>query len=420
MFPVASRLILLPLLLGLTSAHAQGVGESSAELWNQFTDGADTLWQRSRELAGQAAEDARRLLGPEDASFEQLWDASLPRLDEALILEERQSELPKRAWFGSDRDSNREAINALLDDAVAILSRSPALRQREQIQSLRAEITRARADIAEYRQKRVSAPRESTLQRSVADYDRLIAERERDIDRLEQEIGTVQRAFARDLRAMGLELSDEQLEFLLATVVGDTMVDLGILFDNVRAITTQLERLVIESGEDLDSARRYYGLYVVLLRALERMHIHVESAISEQYLPEIDAIIQRTQSLATDTQALMRESHNPQRRALLAQNLQSQQLTIEAAGLYRNYLKEQSEQVQSARRELARDIATAWNTYETVRVSGELVGLVQASRQLLEGLAERQIPPLRPFENLELQREFGKLTEQLRASSTEG
>ena len=76
--------------------------------------------------------------------------------------------------------------------------------------------------------------------------------------------------------------------------------------------------------------------------------------------------------------------------------------------------------MSKARAELDKDIAAAWNTYETVRVSGELVGLVRSSQRMLEGLMNRQVPALRPFENLELQHEFDKLTEQLRARQSSG
>jgi hypothetical protein len=100
---------------------------------------------------------------------------------------------------------------------------------------------------------------------------------------------------------------------------------------------------------------------------------------------------------------------------VLDANLEAQQLTIEAAGVYRDYLKQQAARCR-ARVALQEDIATAWNTYETVRVSGELVDLVKSSQQLLDGLLDRQVPALRPFQNLEMQREFAKLTEQLRAA----
>jgi hypothetical protein len=254
---------------------------------------------------------------------------------------------------------------------------------------------------------------ESTIKRTVADYDQLIEKREREIDRLHDDLASVKWEFAAELRQMGIDLGDDQVEFLLSTVVGDNMVDLGILFDNVKAITLHLEELVAQSGEDLQSARRYYGLYVILLQALNRMHLQIEEAIAEEYVPQIDAIIGRAEALSWETRRLQREA--PGRQDLLAANLAAQQLTIQAAGIYRQYLKDQATQVRQARRELEKDIAAAWNTYETVRVSGELVSLVRSSQQLLEGLMNRKVPALRPFENLEMQREFQKLTEQLRS-----
>ena len=60
-------------------------------------------------------------------------------------------------------------------------------------------------------------------------------------------------------------------------------------------------------------------------------------------------------------------------------------------------LVDQGRQVSEARRDLELDIAAAWNTYETVRVSGELVGLVRSSRRLLDGLLNRQVPAMKPF-----------------------
>jgi len=217
---------------------------------------------------------------------------------------------------------------------------------------------------------------------------------------------------------MGLELGDDQLDFMLSTVVGDNLIDLGILFDNIKAITGQLERLVEESGEDLQSARRYYGLYVVLLKSLRQMHLQVEHAIANNYIPRIDAIAERARQLSAQTQELLKQA--PDKQEILAANLDAQRLTIEAAGVYRQYLDEQGRQITAARVALETDIATAWNTYETVRVSGELVGIVKASRKLLEGLISRQVPEPRPFRNLEMQREFEKLTEQLRAGGDSG
>jgi hypothetical protein len=394
-----------------TGAGSPAAPTAEPGLWDRTRETAWTWWGRSWDLGRQAVQDARGMMG-EEQGFGSVWEGVLPKLNQTLVLEERHDSLPDSAWFGADKVSNQAEIDTLLDDAVDILSTSPVQRFRGRIRDIQDEIMRARADIADYRQRRVSAPSDAALKRTVADYDRLIEVREADIERLAKEQAKVKGEFARAVRDLGVELSDEQVEFLLSTIVGDNMVDLGILFDNVKSVTGQLENLVAQSGEDLASARRYYGMYVVLLRALRRMHVQIEEAIGERYVPQIDGIIARAQSLMAETRRLERES--PAKRDLLEANREAQQLTIEAASVYRQYLGEQAKQVGKARAELDRDIAAAWNTYETVRVSGELVGLVRSSQRLLEALMNRQVPALRPFENLELRREFEKLTEQLR------
>ncbi len=375
--------------------------------------GAENLWQGSKQTAGDAWSSTRRYLGPDpQANFAHLWNGVLPTLEETLALQERQATLPKHRWIGEDQASAQAEIDQLLDQTVAILSTSTNQDYRQRIRSLQQEIARARQDQAEYRRQRVSAPSDSFLKKTVADYDKAIANRQTDITRFEADLERVKHEFAADLRAMGLELSDDQLDFMLSTVVGDNLIDLGILFDNIKAITGQLERLVEESGEDLQSARRYYGLYVVLLKSLRQMHLQVELAIINNYIPRIDAIAQRARELTSQAQALLKEA--PDKREILTANLEAQRLTIEAAGVYRQYLDEQGRQITAARVALERDIATAWNTYETVRVSGELVGIFKSSRKLLDGLISRQVPRPRPFRNLEMQREFEKLTDQLR------
>ncbi|MCF8003636.1 MAG: hypothetical protein K9L32_05425 [Chromatiaceae bacterium] len=389
--------------------------ESAGSLWQQSTQSADNWWQRSRETTLEAWNEARRSLNPADPpATAALWKQLVPKLEETLQIEESRAALPDQAWLGRDKLDADADINALLDASVAILSGSPVQAYRAQIESLRTQIAQARTDIDQFRRARIAAPTESLIATTVAGYDARIAEREADIREYRAELERIKAEFVRELRAMGLELSYDQVDLLLATVVGDNIIDLGIVFDNVKAITAQLETLVEESGEDLESARRYYGMYVILLRALARMHSDVAQAIETRYIPEINAIAGRAADLSEETRALMRSQ--PERSQLLRNNLQAQQLTIEAAGVYRDYLAEQRNEVEQARSALDADIETAWNTYQTVRVSGELVDLVQSSQSLLDGLLEREVPPLRPFQNLEMQRELEKLTRELRRS----
>lgn len=389
--------------------------------WEQYRERAADWWQRSRAAtrsAWEAAwEQARTTLTPaEPDAFQEVWTGVLPRLEAGLALQEMRQDLPERAWFRRDQADLDADLNDLLGEAVDLLSTSPVQQYRTQIQALQAEILRARADLDGWRRERVAAPASARFGRSQADYDELIARRQGDIRRYQAELRAIKATFAEELQGIGLTLSADQVELLLATVVGDNLIDLGIVFDNVKAITEQLERLVGESGEDLQSARRYYGMYVILLRALAHLHREVADRIGTLYLPRIDAIAARARALSAETAALRRAQ--PEQAELLDANLRAQALTIEAAAVYRGYLLEQQAQVAAAGAALERDIEAAWNTYETVRVSGELVDLVRSSQRLLSSLVAREVPALRPFENLQMQRELQKLTEQLR--QTEG
>jgi hypothetical protein len=389
--------------------------DGASTFWKRSTESADSWWQRSREATIEAWDDAQRSLNPADPPVSAaIWRELVPKLEETLQIEDDRPQLPDRAWLGRDKLDADADINSLLDASVDILSRSPVQDYRARIEGLRERIAAARADIDQFRRERVTAPTESLVTTTVAGFDERIAKREADIRGYRTELEQVKAEFVGELRSMGIELSNDQVDLLLATVVGDNIIDLGIVFDNVKAITEQLETLVEESGEDLESARRYYGMYVILLRALARMHSDVGAAIETRYIPEINAIAGRAADLSEETRALMQSQ--PGRRELLRNNLQAQQLTIEAAGIYRDYLAEQQNEVEQARSALDADIETAWNTYQTVRVSGELVDLVQSSQSLLDGLLDREVPPLRPFQNLEMQRELEKLTRELRRS----
>jgi len=415
----------ISVLLGLLLLTARGGyaqrSEPQAEesgVWQQSRDRIGSLWEESRDMAGSAWDKTRSLWAedPEADGFSRVWSEMVPKLDQGLALTEQWAGLPERAWFGADRVSKQEEIDALLDQAVAILSISPLQGYRERIRDLEAQIHEAQEEIADYRTRRVAAPRDSVWKTTVDEYDAQIAQRQEQIGVYRQELEAIRRQFASDLRGIGLELSDQQLEFLLATVVGDNLVEMGIAFDNVKAITAGLEGLVEQSGEELPSARRYYGMYVVLLQVLDRMHGRLLGDIEKVYLPQIDTIARKTEQLAAEARQL---KQGPEaNRQILESNLQALALTGRAAGLYREYLIQQSRELAQSQQRLQRDIATAWNTYETVKVSGDLVSLIRTSERMLGELFNRQVPELRPFANLDMQREFEKLTVRLRSADS--
>lgn len=345
-----------------------------------------------------------------------LWQDVTPKLEQALAHEEIHDSLPEDAWFGPDQTSNQASINELLDQAVAVLAAPGGKDYRAEIRALERAVGDAGTRIADLRRQRVTAPESALWSETTADIDDEIADWRERIAELRGEIDALKHAFAEELRGIGLDISDEQLEFLLSTVIGEDIIALGVAFDSVKAVTAQLEQLLVDSGEDLLAARRYYGMYALLLGALGRLHDTLLGEV-RRYLGEIDRIEERAGSLLQQSRDLSRASERHRR--TLAANIEAQKLTLQTAKLYRDYLTRQARGVAQSRQRLAQDIAVAQNTYETVKVSGDLVRMVHSGQTMLETLLSREAPVMFTFQNLEMKREFEKLTLKLREGESE-
>jgi hypothetical protein len=365
-------------------------------------------WAGLRE--GLGLRERRRL------DFAGLWDALLPRLDRALGLHDRGWRAPLRAVMRRPVPAPTPgALDDLLDQAAGLLAGGGGLGHRERVRELERTTRWYRTRLADCRQRRVSAPARSLWRRTASGYDAEARALERRIHQGEQALAEAREGFARELRGLGLTLDGPALDVLLTTVVGEDLVGMALAFDNVRRITDQLEHLVNQTHEDLDAARRYYGMYSLLLRALDRLHGRLLEDLDGRYLRAIEAIVERTLALMRETRALKRRlgEHG----ATLAANLEAQQLTLRAATAYRAYLLEQRRQLVAARERLARDVAVAANTYETVKVSGELAGMMASARRLLDTLRHVQVQPPRAFENLAMRREVERLTLRLKSAA---
>ena len=345
--------------------------------------------------------------------FIDLWENITPKLEEVLERQEQHGQLPNSALFGDDKQSNRQSINQLLDEAITLLEIPSGRDYRASIRELENAIQAAEEQIRRDRQKRLSAPDDALWQKTIADYDAAIAQSQARIAKLKEKIQTLKKEFAAELQTLGLEVSAEQLDFMLSTVIGDDLIGISVAFDNVKAMTMQLEQLMVDSGEDLITARRYYGIYTVLLSSLARMHDELLSA-ARGYMQDIDTIVEKTLSLNRQSQALRR--HDTRHQQTLRANMEAQQLTLRTAKMYRDYLLRQAGDVSASKKRLAHDLAVARNTYETVKVSGELVQLIYSSEELMQTLFSRSVPTMFTFQNLQVKREFEKLTERLRAN----
>jgi hypothetical protein len=345
--------------------------------------------------------------------FGKIWNEVTPRINQILAIEQKQDNLPDNGWFTESKQSSQNKLNQLLDEAVEILSLSDSNQIRQHINDLEQDIVDIKNTIADYRQAQVSAPVESTWKTTVEQYDEKIVNLQDQIAQKYQQIDKLKLEFGQSLQKIGIQLTSEQLDVLFASVVGDDIIQASLVYENVKLVNQQLMELTASSGEDFTISKRYYGMYVVLLKILFHMQDSFVTDIDNKYIPKIAEIEVDVQKIKIATQNLLRKNGSTKHKEHLLANLEAQKLTLKTADLYKQHLASQRKKMLVARDKTLADLLVAENTFATVTVSSELVSLLRTSQKAFELLQNMQTPDLLIFENLQMKQEFAILTQKL-------
>ena len=351
-------------------------------------------------------------------AFAHTFHEVYPVLDETLELVDKHRELPESSWFSSDQESNNEDIDELLEDAVAALDLDSTVAFRDAMKLNRTRMKSAQQKIAEYRRLRFKAPVEATFGLETLPYfitkkgyDQKIEEEQDHIEQYKESIESLKREFRAEINQLGLSIPADEFDFLLETVTGDDYLSMQLSFKAIASITRKLEQLTEESGEDVETARRYYGMYVVLLKVLDKTQKLFIQDIDDVHIPKIARLVEVARDNITEAQRAIANGGDVH---ILAKNVESNEVTIEALKLYRQFLDEQKEAVIKLNESLKSDLITATNTYHTVSLASEVTSLLRSGAKRFEGVKSLEVPHMLEFENRAVRNEFMKLTQKLR------
>lgn len=366
---------------------------------------------------------------PEDLEAKRLADEARKRraaklfgrvidpLTEASKAYEEHESLDKSSWFGKDQSDNQKRINQLLDEAIEVLQIAEIEDARQTIRNLEEENAGLLDQMVKDREARLAAPTQEELNRlqktytmSREEYDARIDEAAQKLSDNKEAILRTQLEFVQQMRGIGVELDLESAQSLLSTVTGDDFVKMCVVFDNVRGVTVQLQELTEASGESLEAAKRYYGSYVVLIRLLDHVQKDFIRRAREEMIPQLAEYRTKAEKLIVDAQNNMAAGGD---RTIGEQNIRSNELTIQAARLYTDYLHEQADEIEQRNQQLQIALRDAENTFDTVALSSEVATLLKEGSRNFAALLRLDLPPLRGFENAELKAEFERLTERM-------
>lgn len=347
--------------------------------------------------------------------FEQAHDA----LDDALNLFDDAETRPEEGdlrfydFLSRTKESQTRKVESYLDVAGDALGISSISNRRQQILDLRESISENQRDISTFKRKRISAPASTfnPLGVTKSGYDKKIAVAKDAIVQAQNSIEVEKENFVKDLNRIGMDLDSDSIDNLLESITGDEFVRVSIIFDNAKTFAAELERLTNETGEDLEAAKKYYGVYLMLLKTVSRLQEKFVESVDNEYYPKLDEFAAKARKNINEAKRAIAAGGDE---TVLRNNIASNQLTYDAAMFYKEGLAHQKHQMMMANLECKKNILTAANTYKTVALSKDVAALMAVSRRAFDAISGLSVPDLRPFQNEKMKDAFSQLTRELR------
>ena len=370
-------------------------------------------------LPGVTCAQTQEVQQQEDAELKKFFDDAHGALDDALRLFDDAQKRPEEDdlafydFLSRTKESQERKVEGYLDTAGEALGISSITDRRNRIADLRETIAETRRNITVYQRKRISAPDKTfnPLVVTKSGYDSKIQYGKDDIRQAEQQIDVEKKRLVVDLNRIGMKLDPESIDNLLESITGDEFVRVSIIFDNAKRFAAELERLTNESGEDLEAAKKYYGVYLMLLKTVSRLQEKFVENVDNEYYPKLDEFAQKARQNINDAKKAIRLGGDEN---VLENNIDSNQLTYDAAMFYKEGLAHQKHQMMMANLECKKNILTAANTYKTVALSKDVAALMAVSRRAFDAISGLSVPDLRPFKNEKMKEAFSEMTRKLR------
>ncbi len=348
---------------------------------------------------------------------QQAWEKSRHKLLKVLNIEEEKVDLKKNdwPWKRDRRDADRQA-NKLILNALDALEISGLTEAREAYAEIEEDILEAQKEIAELQEKRISAPEKSTswfFSKTRRQLNSRISTLKNDLGNYEQQQQELLEQLRREYANIGIEIKPEQVRFYLSSISGDDIMGLSAVFHNVKQLNQKLEEMMRETPDNMASVKRYYGLHVVMIKAIIVAHDRMVSHIDERYIPRLNELREDNRDAAKQTRKLL-ENADPGQRAVLQASQRTQEMTARAIDLYQKHLIDLRARVEQSLVPLEKRYAVAMNAYQTIRVASDLVSEMKACLKDLSSLQDMHLPDLLPVNDVALEQKFAEITNSLR------
>lgn len=356
---------------------------------------------------------AKDIKNRQNTHFKNLWNDVFEELQDLLKLENSYAKTPNSSYLGRDKKSVKTDIDKTLSNIYQILSKDDILSYKQHISDLNQLINTLQREKENCIEKRITAPQDSVFDKTKNNYDEKIRILTAEIKEHKRTISSIKNNLHKSFDSIGLVLTKEDINIMLSKVYGDDIIEMTVIIGLLNQITEQLKELMNESSENLQYAKKYYGLFMVTLQIVQYTQTQYIHKVDLNIIPKVKKILKNLKIKIRKTKLLYRTDKNKNRKNIYEQNIKTQKFTLKVSKLYLSDLILAKENIIKGRKITKENLKLAKNTYETVSMSSDLSSLIIDNKNMFTSIMKIQMPKFIPFKNKEIEKKYIELTNKL-------
>jgi len=268
-------------------------------------DYTSLLIEKSKEVYNDAKEKTITFVTPKKLTKEEkrekhlneVWGDVFDDLSDGADSIIKLDSAPDSAWIGTDKEDVRKDIDGILENMIKIILGDDLDLYKNKIAELNEQIAENKIDVVKYREEKIGAPLTSMVITTKAQYDEKISDIKEENEGYEEKIVIVKNDLKDKFSNIGVELSSAQIDVLLSRVDGNDIIQMSLVMDILKHITSQIMDLMKESKEELEQAKKYYGMHLICLELVVYMQQKYIDKVNNKYIPKIDKLITTAQNM---------------------------------------------------------------------------------------------------------------------------
>lgn len=216
------------------------------------------------------------------------------------------------------------------------------------------------------------------------------------------------------LREMGINFSILEVRKLTRQLDGEDIVKANTIFYLVKEMSNALGLMMYENSFNLESSKKYYGLYMLLSEVMMFAQREYINNIDNFYMPSINIIESNSNKSIKLTKKMKSKAESKANREIFNQNIKTEEFNLYVINILKDELKFQREKVSRALKSTTERKNLAISSYLTVSNAASLNAFINDTNEQFNMITSMQIPTIIPFQNKEIEQSYRLLKSRIK------